>query len=119
MFSRNRLGGCELAAWHGRPFHSLEFCRGNAGIEIGANLGIGDVTHAPPESVTNQCPFIDDCLSLKILVARKGKRLPHAVERMAGLLLVLDSRAARMTASAWLPKSAASLRCAAITPPGE
>jgi hypothetical protein len=51
--------------------------------------------HAAPESVTNQCPLIDDCLSLKILVPRKGKRFPYAVERIGRLLLLLDSLACR------------------------
>ena len=72
VFSRNGLGGRELTTRHGCPFHSLKFSRGNAGIKIAANLGIGDVTHAPPESVTDQCALIDDRLALKILVARKG-----------------------------------------------
>ena len=94
VFSRNCLGGCELTTWHGCTFHSVKFSRGNTGIKIAANLSIGDVTHAPPKSVTDQCALIDDCLSLKILVARKGKRFPHAVER-GRLLLLLDSLACR------------------------
>ena len=95
VFSRDGLGSCKLTTWHGRPFHSLKFSRGNPGIKVAANLGIGDGAHAAPESVTNQCPLIDDCLPLKILVARKGKRFPCAVERIGRLLLLLDSLACR------------------------
>src|SRR5882757_6031137 len=95
MLRRNGLGRGELTTGHGRPFHLVKFSRGNAGVKIAANLGISDVTHATSESVTNQCSLIDDCLSLKILVARKGKRFPHAVERMGRLLLLLDALACR------------------------
>ena len=72
-----------------RTLDDLEFSGGQAGIQVAAYLGIGDLAHAAAEAVADQRPLIDDSLALEVLVAGKSQRLPHAVNGVDGLLLML------------------------------
>ena len=81
LFGLDGLGGGELAAGHAlRTLDDLEFSGGQAGIQVAAHLGVGDLAHAAAEAVADQRPLIDDSLALEVLVAGKGQRFPHAVD---------------------------------------
>jgi hypothetical protein len=73
------------------PFHGPEFSGRDSGIKIAANLGVGDLTHASPESIPDQRSFIDNSFSLEVLIARKRDRFPYTVMCVVGFLLVLCS----------------------------
>jgi hypothetical protein len=62
-----------------RTLDDLKFTGSQAGIKVAAYLGKRDLAHAAAEAVADQCPFIDDCLALEVLVAGKGERLANAV----------------------------------------
>jgi len=103
---REPTGGDALEA-----LDDLKFSGNEAGVEVGADLGMGDLAQATTERVANQSTFIRNRLALEVLVTCKGERFSNPVARVNGLLLILDrSRAARTTASAWCPKSAAGFR---------
>ena len=90
------LGGGELAGRYALlPLDDLKFPGGQAGIKIGANLGIGDLAHAAAEPIADQGAFIYDGLALEVLVAGKGERFPDTVNRVHGLLLMLKPLARR------------------------
>jgi hypothetical protein len=79
VFRGNGLARDELPTGHMRPFDPLKFSRDDAGTKIAANLGIRDVAHIPPKSIANQCLLLDNCLSLKKFVSRKGYRFKKLV----------------------------------------
>src|SRR5258708_39806286 len=62
------FSGCELTTRYMQPFHSLEFSGCDSGIKIAPNLGVGDLTHAPPESISDQRPLIDNSFSLEVFI---------------------------------------------------
>ena len=98
----------------------LEFPGSQAGRQIAAHLCISYVSHATAEGIANNGPFVHDGFALEVLVAGEGHRLPDTLLRVVSCVGCCDrSRAARTTASAWLPYSAAIFRCAAITSPSE
>src|ERR1022692_1762578 len=90
MFRLDRFGGGELTAGNAlRALDDLKFPRSQAGVKMGADLGMGDLAHAAPEPVANQRTFIDNRLALEVLVARKSERFSNTVKRVGGLLLML------------------------------
>ncbi len=73
-FSFDSLGGGELTARNAlRPLDNLKLSGCQAGVKIGADLGVGDLSHAAAESVADQRTFIYNRLALEVLVAGKGK----------------------------------------------
>jgi hypothetical protein len=73
IFRFDCFRGSELAARNTLgPLDDLKFSRGQAGIEIGADLGMGDLAHPTTKPVADQRTFIHNRLTLKVLVARKG-----------------------------------------------
>ena len=99
-----------------RTLDSLKLSSRETGIKIAAHLAIGDLSHAAAECVADKRTLIDDGLPLEVLIARKRQGFTRPSIELTGVCLMLNrSRAARTTASAWFPNSAASLRCAAIT----
>src|ERR1700684_1249899 len=90
MFRLDSLGGGELAAWNvlGAP-SDLKSPETQRSLKIGANLSMGDLTHATAEPVADQRTFIHDRLTLKVLVASKGQRFSNAVKNVDWPLLML------------------------------
>jgi hypothetical protein len=90
VFRFDGFGGGELsprnALW---PVDDLKFPRKQAEVEVGADLGVGDLTHSPAEPVPDQRTFIDNRLALEVLVAGKGERFSNTVARVGGLLPML------------------------------
>ena len=68
------------------PFNGLEFAGGKPGIEVGANLGVGDLAHAAAQRVANDCSLVHDGFALEVLIAGKGDRFPDALLRVQFLL---------------------------------
>jgi hypothetical protein len=91
LLRRNGLSRGELTTRYMRTLHRLEFSRSNSGIKVAANLGVGDLAHTSPESISDQRPLIDNSFSLEVLIPRKRERFPHAVMCVVGLLLMLRS----------------------------
>ena len=92
MFSFDGFRGRELATGNAlRSFNDSKFPGGQASVEIGTNLGVGNLAHSPTEPVTDERPFIHNRLAFEVLVARKGKRFSNPVQRVDGLLLMLRS----------------------------
>ena len=90
MFRFDGFRGGELAARNAlRSLHDLKFPGSQASLKIGANLGMGDLTHATAEPVADQRTFIHNRLALKVLVARKGQRFSNAVKNVDWPLLML------------------------------
>ena len=80
LFGGDGFGGSELTARNALlPLDNLEFPGRQSGVKMGANLGMGDVAHAAPESVADQGAFIDDRLALEVLVAGKGERFADSI----------------------------------------
>ena len=80
VFRLDGFGRSELAAWHpNAPLDGQKLSRGETGIQIAANLRIGDLAHAATESVSDQCPLIDNSFALEVLVARIRQRLTRPV----------------------------------------
>src|SRR5580700_3625289 len=90
MFRLDSLRGGELTARNApRPIHDSKFSGSQSSRQIGADLSVGDLSHATAEPVPDQCTFIHNRLTFKVLVARKGQRLSNAVQRVDRLLLML------------------------------
>ena len=90
MFRFDGFGGGELAARNAlRPLDDLKFSGSQAGVKIGADLGMGDLAHAATEPVADQRAFIHNRLALEVLVAGKGERFSNALKGVDGLLLML------------------------------
>ncbi len=69
-FHRDRLRRGELAAAGVlRSLHGEEFAGGDPLVEAVPNGGVGDVTHAAPESVPHEHPLVADGFSLESLVS--------------------------------------------------
>src|SRR5579875_1985095 len=82
-FGLYRPGCCEFASWRRMSvFDGLEFAGSETGVEGGAYLWIGDLTHATPECIANQCPFVDDGLALEVFVAREGDGLADPLRQI-------------------------------------
>ena len=80
LFRLDGFGRSELAAWHPKaPLDGQKLSSGETGIQIAANLRIGDLAHAATEPVADQRPLIDDSLPLEVLVARIRQRLTRPV----------------------------------------
>src|SRR5580692_7619935 len=72
IFRFDRLRGGELTARNAlRSIHDSKFSGSQSSRQIGANLSVGDLTHAAAEPVADQCTLINNGLALKVLVARK------------------------------------------------
>src|SRR4029077_4405384 len=90
MFRLDGFGGGELTARNALgALDDLKFPGTQAGVEIGAELGMGDLAHAATEPVTDQRTLINNSLALEVLVARKGERFSNMLKRVEGLLLML------------------------------
>src|SRR5581483_11772860 len=90
MFCFDGFRGRELAAGNAlRSFNDLKFPGSQTSLKIGANLSVGDLTHAAAEPVADQRTFIHNRLSLKVLVASKGQRFSNAVKSVDWPLLML------------------------------
>jgi hypothetical protein len=90
MFRLDSFGGGELAAWNAlRALDDLKFPGSLTSLKIGANLSVGDLTHATSEPVADQRTFIYNRLTLKVLVASKGQRFSNAVKNVDWPLLML------------------------------
>src|SRR5580693_8436268 len=84
-FCRGELtAGDTLAA-----LDDLKFPGSQTSLKIGANLSVGDLTHATAEPVADQRTFIHNRLTLKVLVASKGQRFSNAVKNVDRPLLML------------------------------
>ena len=82
MFRFDGFRGGELAARNTlSSLHDLKFPGSQTSLKIGANLSMGDLTHATAEPVADQRTFIHNRLTLKVLVASKGQRFSNAVKR--------------------------------------
>src|SRR5271170_3388485 len=69
MFRFDGFRGRVLAARNTlRSLHDLKFPGSQTSLKIGANLSMGDLTHATTEPVADQRTFIHDRLPLKVLV---------------------------------------------------
>src|ERR1700688_666764 len=90
MFRFDRFGGGELTTGHAlRALDDLKFSGGQAGVKIGADLGVSDLPHTATEPVADQRPFIHNGLALEVLVAGKGERFSNPVQRVDRSLLML------------------------------
>jgi hypothetical protein len=89
MFRFDSLGRGELTARNTLgPLDDLKFSRSQPSVEIGANLGMGDLTLAAAKAIADQCAFIDNSLALEVLIAGKRKRFSNSVEGVDRLLLM-------------------------------
>src|ERR1039457_4452105 len=69
MFRFDGFGGGELTARNALiPLNDLKFPGSQAGVKIGADLSMGDLAHAAPESVADQRSLIHNRLALEVLV---------------------------------------------------
>src|ERR1035438_1056503 len=92
MFCCDGFGGGELTARNALiPLDDLKFAGCQAGVKIGADLGMGDLPHSATKAVADQRTFIHDSLALEVLVAGKGERFSNPVKRIDWLLLMLRS----------------------------
>jgi hypothetical protein len=67
------FGGGELSARNAlRAFDDLKFPGSQAGVKMGADQVMSDLTHTSAQPVADQGAFIDNGLALEVLVARKG-----------------------------------------------
>src|ERR1019366_8723222 len=90
MFRFDGFGGGELTAGNALiPLDDSKFPGSQAGIKIGADLGMGDLAHAAAEPIADQGTFIHNRLALEVLVTGKGERFSNALKGVEGLLLVL------------------------------
>ena len=90
MFRFDGFRGGVLAARNAlSSFHDLKFPGSQTSLKIGANLSMGDLTHATAEPVADQRTFIHNRLTLKVLVASKGQRFSNAVKNVDWPLLML------------------------------
>ena len=90
MFRLDGFRGGELAARNAkRPVNDLKFSGSQAGVKIGADLGMGDLAHSATKPVADQRTFIHNRLALEVLVAGKGERFSNTVKRVDRLLLML------------------------------
>src|ERR1700676_1344599 len=90
VFGLDCFGGGELRARNAlSSFHDLKFPGSQTSLKIGANLSMGDLTHATAEAVADQRTFIHNRLTLKVLVASKGQRFSNAVKNVDWPLLML------------------------------
>ena len=90
MFRLDGFGGGELTAGNAlRALDDLKFSGGQAGVKIGADLGMGDLAHPATEPVADQRTFIHNRLALEVLVAGKGERFSNTVKRVDRFLLML------------------------------
>src|SRR5580693_9337170 len=96
MFRLNGFGRGELTAGNTlTALDDLKFPGSQTSLKIGANLSMGDLTHATAEAVADQRTFIHNRLTLKVLVASKGQRLSNAVKNVDWPLLILRPFARR------------------------
>src|SRR5208282_2121793 len=88
MFRFDGFRGCVLAARNTlSSLHDLKFPGSQTSLKIGANLSMGDLTHATAEPVADQQSFIHKRLALEVLVAGKGERFSNTVKRIDWPLL--------------------------------
>src|SRR5208282_6918640 len=70
LFRCDGFGGGELTARNAvLTLDDLKFPGSQAGVKMGADLGMCDVTHAAPQPVADQRTFINNRLALEVLVA--------------------------------------------------
>jgi hypothetical protein len=62
----------------------LKFPGSQTSFQIGADLAVGDLSHAAAEFVADQCAFMHNRLALKVFVARKRERFSNAVKELTG-----------------------------------
>src|ERR1700691_1280084 len=90
IFRFDCFRGGELAARNTlRPLDDLKFSGGQAGVKIGADLGVSDLPHAATEPVADQRPFVHNGLALEVFVAGKSEGFSNTVKRVDRLLLML------------------------------
>jgi hypothetical protein len=69
MFRLDSFGGGELATWNAlKALDDLKFPRCQAGVEIGADLGMGYLAHPSTESVADESTLIHNRLALEVFV---------------------------------------------------
>ena len=91
LLGGNGFGGRELPRRSVfPPVPRLKFPGSKPGIEIGADLGVGDFAHAAPEAVAHQGALVDDRFALEVLVTGKGQRFLRAIVWDGWLDLVLN-----------------------------
>src|ERR1700720_1788691 len=90
MFRLDGFGGGELTTENAlRAFDDLKFSGRQAGVKIGAHLGMGDLPHPTAEPVADQSTFVYNRLALEVFVAGKRERFSNAVKRIDRFLLLL------------------------------
>jgi hypothetical protein len=83
LFGFDSPGGGEMTARNGlRPVDGLKFTGSHAGREIHAYLAVSDLAHAAAQRITDDCPFIDNGLPFKVLVAGECDSLANPLERI-------------------------------------
>src|SRR5208283_2556061 len=90
VFGLDSLRGSKLSAR--KALLSLDdskFPGSQAGVKMGADLGMSDLAHTSAQPVADQGAFIDNGLALEVLVAGKGERFSDTVNRIDWLLLKL------------------------------
>src|SRR5208282_5379138 len=84
------FGGGELPPRNALlPFNELKFSGSQAGVKMGADLAMSDLTHTSAQSVADKGAFVHNRLALEVLVAGKGQRFSDAVNQVHGLFLML------------------------------
>ena len=80
LFGGDGFGGGELTARNALlSLDDLEFPGSQAGVKMGADLGMSDLAHAATQPIADQRTFIDNRLALEVLVAGKSERFPDTV----------------------------------------
>jgi hypothetical protein len=90
VFGLDGLGGSKLSARKAPlSLNDLKFPGSQAGVKMGAELVMSDLTHTSAQPVADQGAFIDNGLALEVLVAGKGERFSDTVNRVHGFFLML------------------------------
>jgi hypothetical protein len=73
MFRLDRFGGGELTARNAvRALDDLKLTGRQAGVKIGADLGMCDLPHPSAKAIPDQRTFIHNRFALEVLVTGKG-----------------------------------------------
>jgi hypothetical protein len=84
------FGGGELTARNAlRAFDDLKFPGSQAGVKMGADLVMSDLTHTSAQPVADQGAFVHNRLAFEVLIAGKGERFSDTVNRVHGFFLML------------------------------
>src|SRR5208337_4951001 len=84
------FGGGELPPGNALlPLNDLKFPGSQAGVKMGADLGMSDLAHTSAQSVPDQGTFIHNRFAFEVLIAGEGERFSHSLKRIDWLLVKL------------------------------